>query len=132
MVRARAVEHPAKWKWSGYDELVGDRKRYRIINRPCLATRLGCEDGVEFSNWFRRTMDEKVNGYHVREPWWTESLAVGDPDWIERIAGGIVSKTKNINPVKTRYDDYLGESTASYFIKTSLRERAAFTRDQFD
>ena len=32
MVRAGIVEHPRDWRWCGYDELVGIRKRYRLID----------------------------------------------------------------------------------------------------
>jgi len=33
MVRAGVVSHPREWNWTGYEELVGERKRYRLIDR---------------------------------------------------------------------------------------------------
>ena len=32
MFRAGVVSHPQGWRWCGYDELTGRRKRYRILN----------------------------------------------------------------------------------------------------
>jgi hypothetical protein len=29
MVRAGVVTHPSAWAWCGYEELVGERQRYR-------------------------------------------------------------------------------------------------------
>ena len=32
MVRAGKVAHPRDWRWCGHDELIGKRKRYRIVD----------------------------------------------------------------------------------------------------
>ncbi len=39
MVRAGAVANPDAWRWCGYDELCGMRKRYRILDLQGLAER---------------------------------------------------------------------------------------------
>ena len=31
MVRAGVVAHPEQWAWTGYQELMGQRKRYRLL-----------------------------------------------------------------------------------------------------
>ncbi len=36
MVRAGAVDHPSQWRWCGYQETVGLRQRYRLIDRGAL------------------------------------------------------------------------------------------------
>ena len=41
MVRAGVVSHPEQWRWCGYDELSGVRKRYRILNIDRLLKSLG-------------------------------------------------------------------------------------------
>ena len=40
MVRAGAVTHPLEWKHAGIHELIGNKKRYRIINRNKLLNAL--------------------------------------------------------------------------------------------
>ncbi len=32
MVRAGVVDHPKDWRWCGHDELVGNRRRYRLLD----------------------------------------------------------------------------------------------------
>lgn len=36
MVRAGAVKHPREWAWTGYQELMGLRKRYRVVDVRAL------------------------------------------------------------------------------------------------
>jgi len=33
MVRAGAVPHPSAWRWCGYDELIGKRQRYCLLDK---------------------------------------------------------------------------------------------------
>jgi hypothetical protein len=33
MVRAGVVSHPREWEWVGYHEIMGQRKRYRLLDR---------------------------------------------------------------------------------------------------
>ncbi len=73
-------------------------------------------------------MDDKIEGYHVREPWWTESLAVGDTDWIGAVAGGVTGGVRRIDRVISVYESGISEERKSYTLKTSKRERAAITR----
>ena len=87
MVRARVVRHPSEWRHSGYHELCGDKKRYRVINTERLRKCLRIEDSEQFNEWYKRTIDEKLKVlYHVRQAFWTEALAVGDEAWIKRIS----------------------------------------------
>jgi putative transposase len=55
MVRAGVVDHPSKWKWSGYHEIQKPKTRYRLIDHgkllqfpklsDCRACRRYKEDG---------------------------------------------------------------------------------------
>jgi putative transposase len=36
MVRAGVVNHPAQWKWSGFNEIQSPKRRYRIIDHHRL------------------------------------------------------------------------------------------------
>lgn len=86
MVRARVVRHPSEWRWCGHDELMGERTRYRLIDREGLADLLGPGLRDEFYQEYRAEIEAAIiKGKLQREPWWTESIAVGDADFIERV-----------------------------------------------
>jgi len=94
MVRAGAVDHPRDWRWCGYDELVGTRQRYRLIDVPDLVRRLGIEDTSEL----RRLHEEAVGDLIarrtlLREALWTESLAVGSHEYVQQIKKTVWQRT---------------------------------------
>ena len=86
MVRAGEVRHPANWPACGYDELTGKRKRYRIIDMEHLVARTGMQSAADFHAWYREGIERKLaEGRMEREGHWTESLAVGDRRFIDRM-----------------------------------------------
>ncbi len=83
MVRAGKVEHPRQWRWCGYDELIGQRKRYRIVDSERLLFRTGFATMGEFSRFYREDMDQALSGSRPeRQAWWTEAVAVGSEDFV--------------------------------------------------
>lgn len=123
MVRAKAVEHPSEWKHSGYRELSGEKKRYRIINTDRLMKCLMMDSGVEaFRKWYVRNMDERLKAsYNCREPMWTDAFAVGDEDWLKAIHGKFKFKRKKIvyNPGNAPEDASrkIKENHSAYYIE---------------
>jgi putative transposase len=123
MVRAKAVEHPSEWKHSGYRELSGEKKRYRIINMGRLMKCLMMDRDVEgFRKWYVRNMDEKVKtAYNFREPMWTEAFAVGDEEWLRGIHRRFKFKRKRIlyNPgaVPDNVSKRVREKNSAYYIE---------------
>ncbi len=86
MVRAGVVNHPGEWAWCGHDELIGKRTRYRLVDRVGLTDLLGpgLRDGFEEA--YRDQIEQAIASRKLqREPWWTESIAVGDQEFIERV-----------------------------------------------
>lgn len=87
MVRAGVVSHPDEWEWCGFHELIGRRRRYRLIDQPALLEAL--EWDADFNAWgrnYRAAIEERIQtGPLTREPEWTESLAVGSRAFISRI-----------------------------------------------
>ena len=83
MVRCGQVAHPRDWEWVGYREIMGIRSRYRILDLDRLAWRLGVDSiqdlrqNLEFEVCRRIAVQQTL-----REPWWTESLAVGRPSFL--------------------------------------------------
>ena len=86
MVRAGQVGHPLEWRWCGYDELIGMRQRYRILDTDALRRSL---DGVapeSFREAYASAIDERIMSRTLaRQTAWTESLAVGCRPFVERI-----------------------------------------------
>ena len=83
MVRARVVKHPREWSHGGYPEIVEPQQRYRIINRDLLKRLLDVDkdfSGV-YSGWVQAAVDEQTH----RQAGWTESVAVGCKDFVEKI-----------------------------------------------
>ncbi len=98
MVRAAGLEHPAEWKWSGHHELVGRRRRYRLIDREKLLKKLCCDSEDQFRRWYITTLDEKIRqGELRRESFWSESRAVGDYEFVFKQA----KRKERKNIVKT-------------------------------
>lgn len=84
MVRAGVVPHPQDWRWCSYDELIGRRQRYRIVNMGRLLDRLDIRDASEFRTWYTDAINDRLaSGNLEREAYWTESLAVGSRDFVE-------------------------------------------------
>lgn len=103
MMRARAVRHPSEWKQCGYHELIGSKRNCTILNQNKLLWCLGMEGQQEkFLNWYNKTIESKADFYMQRQPHWTESLAVGSEEWINRLKGKIVKKRYSI--VNTQKD----------------------------
>jgi len=87
MVRARVVDHPSEWGWCGYDELVGARQRYRLLDLDCVLERLGRMSRETFIQEYRRAVRASLReGKLEREALWTESIAVGSEEFTKRIS----------------------------------------------
>ena len=90
MVRAGVVNHPREWPWCGYQELTGEKTRYRLLNVGRVLELLGMPDleffVSEYQARIRRAIEEKRLS---REKCWTESIAVGREEYVRKIASTI-------------------------------------------
>jgi putative transposase len=100
MVRAGEVNHPSEWEWTGYRELMGMRKRNRLIDTAalCRAVELEGPNGLaEFRQRHQAVIEEAIALRELRrEPIWTESIAVGEQDWIQQVGGRIPNRLEVI------------------------------------
>ncbi len=94
MVRAGVVSHPRDWSWTGWHELVGERKRYRLIDTVALLRRLPGQGIDQFRACYRAMIDQALTRgiYSTRESGWTESLAVGSTTFVQRIEAALASE----------------------------------------
>jgi putative transposase len=87
MVRAGVVKHPADWPWCGYQEIVGLRQRYRILDLQELLRLGDLSDLSAFATRYNVELDQALKtASGRREPHWTESIAVGSEAFVQRIA----------------------------------------------
>jgi len=81
MVRAGVVSHPGEWEISGYHEIQSPRLRKGIINHKKLCEVVGISTIGRLQrahgNWI-----ETARKQSQRDPRWTESVAVGDAQFL--------------------------------------------------
>jgi REP element-mobilizing transposase RayT len=93
MVRCGVVSHPREWKWVGYDEIMGNRRRYRLLDLDRLCWRLAAADVEELRAHLEAALADSIaRGQVKREPIWTESLAVGSAGFMERMKPLILTR----------------------------------------
>jgi putative transposase len=87
MVRAGVVEHPREWRWCGYQELVGGRERYRLLDLGRLQILLGIPDVGMLAQMHAARIVEAIEQKRLRrEEIWTESIAVGSELFVRAVA----------------------------------------------
>jgi putative transposase len=86
MVWAGVVEDPREWEWCGYAEIVGLRKRYRLLDKTEAMKWVGETSPLAFARNYALAVDEAVANHELlREPMWTESIAVGRESFIQTV-----------------------------------------------
>ena len=93
MVRAGVVKHASKWGFGGYNEIQSPRRKCVLIAYEKLANLSGYDD----YDSFRRSHKEWVNGSlaegnNACENQWTQSIAVGGKQFVEKIREGLGTK----------------------------------------
>ncbi len=93
MVRAGVVQHPDEWMYCGYHEIQNPKQRYSLINRQKLAALLGIKDNDQLSEYHRNWVKEVLkNGSNRRDAKWTESIAVGDKEFVMKTKAKLGAK----------------------------------------
>jgi putative transposase len=98
MVRAGVVRSPAEWDWCGYQELKGLRKRYRVIDLESLVEALAPGHGEdEVTSRYSEYVEEALRaGGLVRQPIWTESVAVGREAYVREVGAQVEGRMQMI------------------------------------
>jgi putative transposase len=101
MVRAGVVSHPSEWAWCGYQELVGERECFCVLNIERLIDILGLSDRESLAEIHRQRISQAIReGRLIREGIWTESIAVGSKVFLAEIASRN-RKRKNLHMAMT-------------------------------
>ena len=113
MTRANGRMHPSEWTGGAYAEILGERQRYRIINRDRLKWCLGMsgQPNSGFASWYKATIEEEINcGYQVRQPFWSEALGVGSEEWVTTL----LPDARNARIERVALPDTVAESPDIY------------------
>jgi len=95
MVRAGVVRHPCEWMYGGYNEIQNPKQRYSQINRPKLTALLGIKDNDQLSEYHRNWVEEVLkNSSNQRDAKWTQSIAVGDKEFVMETKAKLGAKAK--------------------------------------
>lgn len=90
MARAGVVQHPGEWPVGGYAEIQNPPLRYSVIDYRALLDVLGLSDIDQLQRACRAWVDEGLRStQQIRDGVWTESLAVGRPEFVEAIRTGL-------------------------------------------
>jgi putative transposase len=86
MVRAGVVSHPADWQWCGYNELIGEKERYRLLDMERILESLRISDIGSFRKQYVERIQLAIENRKLsREKRWTESIALGSPSYVAKI-----------------------------------------------
>lgn len=88
MVRAGVVRHPAAWEHGGYREIQHSRDRYSLVMLEELSTLCGFAHVEHFQKAHRQWVEDALAQDAMRrEERWSEAIAVGSRDFVERVKG---------------------------------------------
>ena len=106
MVRAGVVAHPSEWEFGGYTEMLAGPRREKITDCSALMELLGA-DSIAAMLELRKESVEKALGRNdmVREPRWTESVAVGSRHFAESIKAklGLRAKGRKVSGMEDEF-----------------------------
>lgn len=105
MVRAGVVQHPRDWPWTGWHELTGEKRRNRLLDRTALLNRLDSQNAAAFEHAYRAAIEERVTHSNGRDPRWTESIAVGRRDFVERAETQLLAEHTRSRTTRTEAAD---------------------------
>lgn len=95
MVRAGVVSHPEQWRVSGYREIQSPPNRYRIIDFDALRSLTGiCDHGTLIQNHREWIQSEFIKRNTARQPQWTESIAIGSPEFVQQTSSRLGAKAR--------------------------------------
>ncbi len=106
IVRAGAVRHPSQWPFGGYNEIQTPRRKCKLIVYEKLRDLLGFETYNQLRAAHRSWVDQALkDGESVREAKWSESIAAGDKEFVERTKEklGIRVKARKVREMDGRF-----------------------------
>jgi len=123
MVRAGVVRHPSEWEWCGYREIVGERKRFCVLEIVRLTNILGLSDRKSLADIHqRRISDAIMAGRMNREGIWTESVAVGSKAFLKEIVSRNRWRKKPCIAVTADGECYIAEGQSGMRLSKTVKK----------
>jgi len=124
MVRAGVVGHPAQWPWCGYHELVGNRRRYRLLDlRRVLELFPGLDSG-SFAHTYDAAITQTIADHQLSSnAIWTRSIAVGSESFVQTIAQAIRIRKKLRIAVSPDGNWHVAEEVGYYGLDHRVEEQ---------
>ncbi len=115
MVRAGVVDHPAKWKWGGYNEVQKPKERYQVIDHDLLRRFLFVGTNDELAQIHRSWVKSELKKRTLRNVDFSRSIAVGSERFVKKVREtlGIRAKGRVVNENADEVFQ-LRESTSKY------------------
>ena len=86
MVRTGVVSHPDQWPWTGWQEIMGHRKRYCLIDQQRLIAWTGHKDLGQFREHYEQDVVNRIQRRILqRESQWTDAVAVGTEAFVKSV-----------------------------------------------
>lgn len=115
MFRARVVGHPSMWSFSGYNEIQEPRRKNILIYYERLRGSFGAGTYHQLKSSHRGWIEEYLEeGRKERQGEWTDSIAVGNEVFIEKVKSLLGFKARGRNIVKGDEGYHLREEAAPY------------------
>jgi len=132
MVRADVVNHPEKWKESGFSEIQKPPERYAIIDLPSLSELCGFATLGEFQTAHRQWIEEGlVNGLANRDDRWSEAIAIGSRSFVDKVKGELGFKAAHRDVIEGDGSYALREPSEAYARKFAAVNAALRTENTF-
>lgn len=115
LVRAGVVKHPKELPFSGYQYLRSSPQRYRLIDNDKVMELMDISDRDRFFEIYQNWIDAAImQGKRTRERQWTESIAVGNRQYVEKVKKHMGYKAIGRKVIETKDSFVLRERNAPY------------------
>ena len=115
MVRAGVVDHPEDWPYGGYRYIMTPPMRYQLTDNKKLMELMYIREIDRFCETYRNWVDASIiKGDIKRQQQWTESIAVGDKIYVEKVKDQMGYKAIGRKVVENGDSFVLREPQVSY------------------
>lgn len=129
MVRAGVVNHPEEWAFCGFREIQSSKQRYTLIDVSTLIKLLNLENRDHCRKIYKDWIDRAVQAKKLsRESKWTESIAVGSKEFIEKVRSELKHKARGREIIEENESYHLRETQVSY--KTNFDPKMRVLREK--
>jgi len=120
MVRAGVVKNPAEWAFSGFREIMGEKVDHPMIAMEAVLHNLSLSDVSLLRTTYAHLLRQKLQHLTPREPFWTESLAVGSEMYVKQYQAKMGSRGRRHEITEENKVRVLRDAEGEYKTQTPL------------